>query len=145
MLKVGGRGEVKGKVLLSPCHHVSLSLCVIVTMHHCHCVSSSLCVIVAMCPCRPVLMCPCHMSLSPPVLATSLSCVLVIVLYPRCIIVLGCRRPVSQRGELGQMWDRGYSPWCPRLTTMTNDDVANIVIHHLAATSLTTMWHLYSV
>jgi len=42
MLKVGGKGDVKGKVLSSPCRRVS----------------SLLCVIVATCHCRPVLMCP---------------------------------------------------------------------------------------
>jgi len=42
MLKVGGKGDVKGKVLSSPCRCVSSLLCVVVaTCHHC-----------------PVLMCP---------------------------------------------------------------------------------------
>jgi len=146
MLKVGGRGDVKGKVLLSPYHHVSSSLCIVVTVYRCHCVSLSLCIVVTVCHCHHVSSssCPC-VSLSPPVLATSLSCVLVIVPCPHRIIVLGCHRPVSQQGELGRMWDRGYSPWCPRLTTMMNDDVANIIVHRLAATSLTTTWHLYSI
>jgi len=132
MLKVGGRGDVKGKVLSSPCRRVSSSPCIVVTMYCCCCVSSSPHVLIVL-------------SSSPPVLATSSSCVLVIIPCPRCIIVPGCHRPVSQRGELGQMWDGGYSPWCPRLTTTMNDDVANVIVRHLAATSLTVMWHLYSI
>ena len=109
MLKVGGRGDVKGKVLSSPCRHVSSSPCIIVAVYRCHCVSSS--------------SCP-HVSSSPPVLATSSSCVLIVILCPCHVVVPGCHRPVSQQGELGQMWDGGYSPWCPRLTTTTNNDIA---------------------
>ena len=71
---------MKGKVLLLPCCHVLLSLCIVVAMYCCCHVSLSLCVLVATCPCHPVLMCPCCVSLLPPVLATSLSCVLILVL-----------------------------------------------------------------
>ena len=140
MLKVGGRGDVKGKVLLSPCRHVSLSPCIVVAVYHCRCVSSSPCVLVVL----SSLSCP-HVSLSPPVLATSSSSVLVIVPCLCHVIVPGCRCPVSQQGELGRMWDGGYSPWCPRLTTTTSDDIGNIVVCRLAAMSLTVTWHLYSI
>jgi len=90
MLKVGGRGDVKGKVLLLPHCHVSLSLCIVVAMYHCCCVSSSLCIIVTMCPH--------HVSSSPCVLAMSLCCVItiVIILCPHHIIVPGRPCPVSQ-------------------------------------------------
>jgi len=41
MLKVGGRGDVKGKILSSPCRHVSSSPCIVVAVYHCRCVSLS--------------------------------------------------------------------------------------------------------
>jgi len=129
-------------IVVAMCRHCDVSslphvVVVVLSLHHHRHVLSSLCIIVTMYH-------HCRVSSSPCVIIILSLCVLVVIPCPCCVVVLGCHHPVSQQGELGRTWDGGYSPLCSRLTT-TNNDVANVVIRHLAATSLTAMWHLYSV
>ena len=85
MLNVGGRGDVKGKVLSSPCCCVSSSPCIIVAVYHCCCVSLSPCVVVVL----SLLSCPCRLLSWPhPHLVSSLSSHVHVMSLCQVVVVL---------------------------------------------------------